>query len=265
MQNPEHVNGGKLVYRAAAPAELSLRDVDGSPVLEGRMMPYSEWTEIRSRSEGHFMERFAPGALRKSITEQAGRIRALFEHGMDSQLGKQPIAAIDEMWDEDQGAHFRASLLEGLPSLIVSGLRRGLYGSSIRFEPLKWDRVRSPEASDFNQDGIEERTIREASIREFSVVAFPAYAGATATIRSITEEMEIAQYRDDPQHLADLIDRVMLLRREEVPEEPEPEATTPDEDNEEPEPEPVLATTRAEPGIPRFQTREEWLEWISRT
>jgi hypothetical protein len=60
----------------------------------------------------------------------------LFEHGMDAVLGRQAIAAIEEMGDEPDGAYYRARLLDGLPPLLVSGLRRGLYGSSVRFEPL---------------------------------------------------------------------------------------------------------------------------------
>jgi hypothetical protein len=58
-----------------------------------------------------------------------------------------------------------------------------LYGSSVRFEPLKQDRVRFPKRSEHNPEGIPEHTIREARIREFSVVSFPQYAGATAQVR----------------------------------------------------------------------------------
>lgn len=173
------------VYRAvpqlAAPGNV--------PVLEGRMMPYGEWTEINSSVEGHFLERFVPGALAKTIRERKGKIRALFEHGLDLILGRQVIADIDEMREEPDGAYYRATLLDGVPNLIVSGLRRGLYGSSIRFKVLQADSVRRPGKSEHNPQGLEERTIREARLMEFSVVAFPAYAGATAHVRSLTDEV----------------------------------------------------------------------------
>jgi HK97 family phage prohead protease len=171
----------KLVIRSAEPVRFR-EDGDGS-TLEGRMVPYDEWTEINNSKEGHILERFAPGALARTISEHGARIRALFEHGEDKNIGRQPIAVIEDMRDEPDGAYYRASLLEGLPPLLVAGLRRGLYGSSIRFGAIRADRVRSPRRSSHNPDGIPEVTVREARVREFSVVTFPQYAGATAAVR----------------------------------------------------------------------------------
>jgi hypothetical protein len=54
----------KLVVRAAEPVRF--RETAGS-TLTGRMVPYGEWCEIRNSKEGHFLERFAPGALAKTI------------------------------------------------------------------------------------------------------------------------------------------------------------------------------------------------------
>ncbi len=186
-EEPEQLSGGEPGYRACDLLRV-VDDAEGNPVLEGRMMPYDEWTEINSRSEGHFMERFAPGSLAKTMKEQAARIRVLFEHGED-RLGRQPIATVTELRDEPDGAYYRAELLRGLPDLIVDGLRRGVYGTSIRWGPVKWDRRRSVEPSESNPQGLPEHTIREARLKEFSVVTFPAYAGATAHVRSLTDEM----------------------------------------------------------------------------
>jgi HK97 family phage prohead protease len=205
-EETESLNGGELVYRAADPSLMRYaQEGDGPPVIEGRMMPYDEWTEVNSPIEGHFMERFAPGALAKTISEQASKIRALFEHGLDKSFGNQTIAVIDEMRDEQDGAHFRASLLDGLPPLLLAGLRRGLYGSSVRFGPVKWDRTRSPRPSESNPEGIPEVTVREAFIREFSVVTFPQYAGATARMRSLTDEVAARQLLGDPTRLLEII------------------------------------------------------------
>ena len=263
MSGSDELVAEEMMYRASDPAEMSVRSEGDTLTMEGRMMPYGEWTEVRSYAEGHFLERFAPGSLAKTIAEQSPRIRALFEHGMDVTMGRQAIAAIEEMREEDDGAHFRASLLDGLPNLIVSGLRRGLYGSSIRFTPLKMDRVRSPRPSVHNPDGLEERTVREASMREFSVTAFPVYAGATAHVRSITDEILLGRFADDPARLEEMI-AFMESKRTIVEPDP-PEDTTPPPAEPDLEPEPSAATTRAEPGTPtppRFNTREEWLTWI---
>jgi len=202
----EQLNGGETVARASEPEAMRLTETEGAaPVLAGRMMPYDEWTEVQSSIEGHFLERFAPGALTKTMQEQASRIRALFEHGLGF-LDKQPIAEIEEMRDEPDGAYYRASLLDGLPPLLIAGLRRGLYGSSIRFRPVKAERVRIPKPSGHNPDRLPEVTVREAQLREFSVVTFPQYAGATAHVRSITDELAAVCLLDDPAVLLRMLD-----------------------------------------------------------
>ena len=163
----------------------------GLPVV-GRMLPFNEWTEVRSAKEGNFFERFAPRSLSKSIRERGARIRALFQHGTDS-LGRQPIATIEEMWERADGAHYRSRLLAGVPELVVSGLRAGLYGSSVSFRARRFERASHPRRSAHNPDGLEERTITEADVYEFSFVTsrralasgsprrWPRLLGAAAT------------------------------------------------------------------------------------
>lgn len=202
----EHLNGGDAAYRVLEPGAMAFRDAeDGSPILEGKMMPYGEWTEINSRVEGHFMETFAPGALAKTLKEQAARIKMLFEHGRDATLGRQTIAELLGFRDEPDGAYYKASPLDGIPPLILSGLKRGLYGASILFEPIKWDRSRFPGKSDHNPRGIEEHTIREAAVREISITAFPAYQSTSASVRSITDEVAARALLGDPVQLLEVL------------------------------------------------------------
>lgn len=198
--NEEHesMQGGELVYRASDPQPIRFeQDGDADPVLTGRMMPYGQWTEIRSRTEGHFMERFASGSLTKTMSERLRSVKVLYEHGLDF-LGKQSIAVFTRFDDREDGGWYEADMLRSVPELLLEGLRHGLYGSSVRFEPLKWDRVRAPRRSEHNPDGLEERTVREAYIKEFSVVTFPQYEGATAGIRSLTDEVTAKQLLKDP-------------------------------------------------------------------
>jgi HK97 family phage prohead protease len=241
----EVVNGGELVYREAGAAILRAEADDAPAVLEGRMMPYGQWTEIRSRSEGHFLERFAPGALTKTLAEQASKIRVLFEHGLDVVIGKQAIAEVEGFRDEEDAAYYRGTILEGLPPLLLSGLRRGLYGSSIRFGPVKWDRTRYPMRSEHNPERREERTIREAIIKEISVVTFPAYAGATASVRSITDEIAVHQ----------------LLRGAQGALELPPHTETEPPHSEPQEPEEGPGTSRRTQGRDYLQPREEDPTW----
>jgi Caudovirus prohead protease./Transcription factor WhiB. len=63
----------------------------------------------------------------------------------------------------------------------------GLYGSSFRFTVGADNFDAKPGRSDYNPDGLPERTIREAKVAEFGPVTFPAYQGATAGVRSLTD------------------------------------------------------------------------------
>jgi hypothetical protein len=69
-----------------------------------------------------------------------------------------------------------------VPELVVSGLRAGLYGSSVSFRAHQFERVSRPPRRGFNPEGLEERTITEADVDEFSSVTFPQYEGATARV-----------------------------------------------------------------------------------
>jgi hypothetical protein len=64
--------------------------------------------------------------------------------------------AIERTWEQPDGAYYRASLLDGLPDVFLSCLRRGLYGTSIGAKILKSDRTRKPGRSSWNPEGLEE-------------------------------------------------------------------------------------------------------------
>lgn len=204
-EDVESAEGGELVYRTTDLAHMSLRaEEDGGHILSGRMMPYDEWTEVDSSIEGHFMERFSPGALAKTMSERAAHIKVMFEHGMDF-LGRQSIAAGLAFEDRADGAYYDAKLFRSVPELILEGLKHGVYASSIRFRPVKAERVRSPGKSEHNPAGIPEQTVREAYVREFSVVSFPQYEGATAAVRSLTDEIAARQLLTNPDRLLEII------------------------------------------------------------
>jgi HK97 family phage prohead protease len=206
------VDGG-TVYRSA---EIAYTEgSDGKPgILEGKMVPYDTWTEIRSAVEGHFFERIKTGALTKTLSERANRMKILFHHGMDL-LGKQPIAKLEELRDEADGPYYRARLISGVPELLLNGLREGVYGSSIGMRmPVKADVNYTPKRSEMNPNSIPESTVLEAGIDEISVTAFPVYEGATAGVRSLTDEVVLRSHgdlivaklaREDPERLLQLV------------------------------------------------------------
>ena len=83
--------------RAMPPGSLQ---GDGK-TLTGRLA--TGWAEIESVAEGHFMERFAPGAFRKTFSENRDNIKVLFQHGRDMSVGQQPIAVLADVGEDADG------------------------------------------------------------------------------------------------------------------------------------------------------------------
>lgn len=180
-------NGRMSAIRAISTGPQVRDDDAASPTLFGHFAVFDRWAEINSAFEGNFMERIAHGAFRKTFRENRDRIRALFQHGSDPQIGDKPIGRIDELREDDEGAYYEVSLYEGMPDLVMDGLRDGQYGASFRFQVMREDLDEEPESSDENPRALPQRTLKELRLFEFGPVTFPAYADATAGVRSLTD------------------------------------------------------------------------------
>jgi HK97 family phage prohead protease len=180
------------LVRATQPFELVRADGEALPTLHGRGAVYGEWTEINSRMEGHFMERFAPGAFAKTIREQRDKIRCLFNHGQDPSIGMKPLGPITDLSERADGVHYEVQLLDtDYNRSLIPGLQAGLYGSSFRFGIVGKQDERKRVS---NPHGILERTITEAYMRELGPTPFPAYDSTTAGIRSLTDEFVLGRF-----------------------------------------------------------------------
>jgi HK97 family phage prohead protease len=182
--------GGRSAEFRAIPEGFELRqEGDGMPTLVGNLAVFGEWTEIRSAREGHFMERMSPGAFSKTISENADRMRVLFNHGHDPSVGEKPLGPIRSLEADDSGVHYEVELLDTSYNRdLIPGLQAGLYGSSFRFEVVREDVNRKADKSAYNPKGLPERTVTEVRMSEFGPVTFPAYAGAKSGIRSLTDK-----------------------------------------------------------------------------
>jgi HK97 family phage prohead protease len=203
------------IVRALFPA-VEVREAKGKPAtLFGHFAVFNQWAEISSAYEGKFLERIAPGAFKRTFERRNG-LRVLFNHGKDPDIGDKPIASITDLREDEVGAYYEAELLEGLPPLVVSGLRAGEYGASFRFsingrDGETWDD--SPRASDHNPERLPERTIRSAHAYEFGPVTFPAYEAASAGVRSVsmTDDYVATRIASDPERLNHFIERLRDL------------------------------------------------------
>jgi HK97 family phage prohead protease len=184
---------------------LEIRSADnGMPTLYGHFTPFNRWTEIDSWFEGNFLERIAPGAFKKTFSENTPKV--LFQHGGDPQIGDKVLGPPDVLREEDFGPYYEVPLLDTSYNRdLVPGLEKGLYGASFRFSIMREDWVQEPGVSEYNPKGLPERTVREARVPEFGPVTFPAYADATAGVRSLTDEFLISRATRDPVRLRRLL------------------------------------------------------------
>jgi HK97 family phage prohead protease len=208
----------ETIIRAVSPA-VEFRDASETDLEDGHLgllrvlfSPVNEWTEIRSAWEGNFMERFAPGAWKKTISESRSKIRALFQHGQDPQVGDKPLGPIHLIEENERGGYAEVALLDTSYNRdLLPSLKAGLYGASHRFSVMREEEVSSPKPSDSNPHGLPERTIKEAKLMEFGPVTFPAYEGATAGVRSLTDEFLMSAIRMDPAKAREMFAKATTL------------------------------------------------------
>ena len=215
-----------------------------------RLAPPDAWAEIDSVTEGHFIERFKRGAYRKTFAEHPPKI--LFQHGKDPEIGEKVIASTDEVGEDDIGPFARGQILDGVPALVADGLRKGVYGASHRFSVVREEWEPKPKGGDHNPRKLPERTISEARLYELGPVTWPAYAGATAALRSLTDEFRLTDITSDPARLREIVDYI----------EPTPAPSV--DAGASPHLEPERRETVASPTIPTAPERNTTVEYVTR-
>ena len=194
-----------LVRAWAGADALSLRDTgdggdggDGN-TLVGYLSRFNEWTEIRSSYEGHFLERVMPGAFDRTVAARGQAIRCLYDHGKDPSIGNKPLGTFAVLEARDGGQWYEVPLFDaGYVNDLKPAIRAGALGSSFRFSVSEsgeaWDRPLQPTA--WNPDKLPERSILDTDLYEGGPVTFPAYAGASAGLRSATDDFVAALVAD---------------------------------------------------------------------
>jgi HK97 family phage prohead protease len=205
QENSRPPDGRDTLVRGVFP--LALRAVEGQmPTLYGHFAVFNRWTEINSAWEGQFMESISPGAFRNTFINNRKNMRVLFNHGKDPSVGDKVLGPIAELREDDEGAYYEVPLLDTTYNRdLLPGLEAGLYGASFRFSVMKEAMNQKPTRSESNPDGLPERTIQEVRLSEFGPVTFPAYADATAGIRSLTDDFIVRQLVGDPERFQSLI------------------------------------------------------------
>ncbi len=107
-------------------SRLELRDDSGDGrTLHGYLAMFNEPTTINSW-EGRFVEKIAPGAFKKTLSESRDRVVALFNHGMDPSIGDKPLGRFQVLEEDELGLRFEPATRSGSPLSRRVGRRRRL-------------------------------------------------------------------------------------------------------------------------------------------
>ena len=153
---------------------------DDGFTLEGYAAVFDTPTRIDSW-EGRFDEQIARGAFAKTLDERMPVMQ--WDHGHDAATGSVPIAAIQELREDEHGLFVSARMfdnarVEPIRQAIAGG---AIDGMSFRFRVVKedWDESRDTPV----------RTIRELALFELGPVAFPAYTATSVGVRSLLADL----------------------------------------------------------------------------
>ena len=168
-------------------AKLEIRRSGGMRILSGRFN-YGSTATIRDRGRRR-KERFAPRAFRFAIQDETRQIDILVGHDFGKPIASRKAGTL-QISDADDGVSFEAKLPDDPPSWVVDAEKSISAGLMIGLSPGFTVPPASvvPDAERFEPEpgnpGVEVRVIREAVLREFSVVTAPAYADAAVDLRA---------------------------------------------------------------------------------
>lgn len=210
----------------------------GPGTLVGHFSTPNNWYEINSFFEGHFIERIAPGAFKKTLQERKSGgetpIRVLLEHGFDPQVGDKPLGVPEVLSEQAGGPYAEVPLFDTSYNRdLAPALAAGAYGQSFRFQVMR-DEWIEPQSDGFEKTGnsawndLPQRTIREVRVSEFGPTVFPANPAADAGLRSTTDEFYERVRTRDPQRYGEVVARTANIRTPPKPAAPPVQDTQPE-------------------------------------
>lgn len=151
--------------------------------FSGEAVVFNQATRIDSW-EGRFDEIIKPGALTKTLQERTPVL--MFDHGKHPVVGPMPLGTFTQLREDAHGLHVEARLHDNWMTQPVRDAisSRAITGMSFRFKVVdgkeKWTK----------RDGdVPLREISELMMPELGPVVFPAYAGTSASVRSLFSQL----------------------------------------------------------------------------
>ena len=168
-------------------AKLEIRRSGGMRILSGRFN-YGSMATVRDRGRVR-KERFEPRAFRFAIEDETRQLDILVGHDFGKPIASRKAGTLS-IADGDDGVTFEAQLPDDPPSWVVDAEKSIAAGLMVGLSPGFTVPPASavPDAERLEPEpgnpGVQVRVIREAVLRELSVVTAPAYPDAAVDLRA---------------------------------------------------------------------------------
>ena len=168
-------------------AELEIRRSGGMRILSGRFN-YGSTATIRDRGRVR-KERFEPRAFRFAIEDETRQLDILVGHDFGKPIASRKAGTLS-IADGDDAVNFEARLPDDPPSWVVDAEKSIAAGLMVGLSPgfVVPPASAVPDAERLEDEpgnpGVQVRVIREAVLREFSVVTAAAYTDAAVDLRA---------------------------------------------------------------------------------
>lgn len=155
-------------------------------IIDGYVNAVERESKVLYDTRGEFIEKIRAGVFQKAL-ERADNVRVLLDHEKDRELADTKSGKA-KLYEDNIG--LRAIVEIDDTEVIDKARNNKLRGWSFGFLCNKEDRKT-------NEDGIEERVVRDLDLLEVSIIddkKYPAYIGTSIEMRD--DEVKIAEYRN---------------------------------------------------------------------
>ena len=175
-------------------------------IIDGYVNAVERESKVLYDTRGEFIEKIRAGVFQKAL-ERADNVRVLLDHEQDRELADTKSGKA-KLYEDNIG--LRAIVEIDDSEVIEKAKKNKLRGWSFGFFCNKEDRKT-------NEDGIEERIVRDLDLLEVSIIddrKYPAYIGTSIEMRD--DEKKIVEYRNADFDNVEIKDEPEQLPKEEV-------------------------------------------------
>ena len=155
-------------------------------IIDGYVNAVERESKVLYDTRGEFIEKIRAGVFQKAL-ERADNVKVLLDHEKDRELADTKSGKA-KLYEDNIGLR---AIVEIDDSEVIEKARNNkLRGWSFGFLCNKEDRKT-------NEDGIEERVVRDLDLLEVSIIddkKYPAYIGTSIEMRD--DKVRIAEYRN---------------------------------------------------------------------